>query len=67
MGTWGSARGTLRPSIVSLLSHLFKFPDGQAVDAMTLDTVEHLTKPAVFAIAAKYGTVRLIDNMEMAP
>jgi pantothenate synthetase len=35
----------------------------QAVDAMSLQTVDSVSKPTVFVVAAKFGTVRLIDNM----
>lgn len=39
----------------------------QAVDSVSLEPVDSVTQPVVFAVAAKFGSVRLIDNMEMFP
>jgi len=39
----------------------------EIVDAVTLEAVTQVTSPTVVAIAAKFGTVRLIDNVEIAP
>jgi pantothenate synthetase len=35
----------------------------QAVDAMSLEAVHSVRQPTVFVVAAKFGSVRLIDNM----
>jgi pantoate--beta-alanine ligase len=37
----------------------------EIVDAETFQPVEHLTGPAVAALAVKFGTTRLIDNVEL--
>ena len=38
----------------------------QVVDAHTLESVEHArNQPTLIAVAALFGTVRLIDNLEV--
>ena len=37
----------------------------QIVDQETLEAVEEIKSPVVFCIAAWFGKVRLIDNMEI--
>jgi pantoate--beta-alanine ligase len=39
----------------------------EIVDADTLRPIERLTGPALAAVAVKFGTTRLIDNMELSP
>ncbi|MBV8774992.1 MAG: pantoate--beta-alanine ligase [Deltaproteobacteria bacterium] len=39
----------------------------EAVDAKTLQTVEHIERPVVVAVAAHIGATRLIDNIVFAP
>ena len=38
-----------------------------AVDAMTLQTADLITRPTVLAIAARVGNTRLIDNVVLVP
>lgn len=37
----------------------------QIVDQESLDMVEEIRSPVVFCVAAWFGKVRLIDNMEI--
>lgn len=39
----------------------------ECVDAATLQPVKHITQKSVIAIAAFFGEVRLIDNIELTP
>lgn len=41
------------------------FVHEQIVDQESLDAVEEIEGPVVFCIAAWFGKVRLIDNMEI--
>jgi len=39
----------------------------QIVDQQTLQEVKIIEFPVVLAVAARFGTVRLLDNMELQP
>lgn len=49
------------------LTDLHLFGPSQIVDKETLQEVETIHAPVVFAVAARFGSVRLLDNMELEP
>ena len=57
-GTFGSLAGALAPGRVDYAS---------LVDAEDLQPVERVERPALCAVAAFFGGVRLIDNTVLAP
>jgi len=59
---------TLRESVMAGIVNAGGVVDYvEAVDSVSLEPVDSVTQPVVFAVAAKFGSVRLIDNMEMFP
>jgi pantothenate synthetase len=49
------------------LTDLHLFGPSQIVDIETLQEVETIRAPVVFAVAARFGSVRLLDNIELEP
>lgn len=49
------------------LTDIHLFGSSQIVDKETLQEVETIHAPVVFAVAARFGSVRLLDNMELEP
>jgi pantoate--beta-alanine ligase len=56
-------------SIIDTVEEVLRSKDGIAIqyveirDAETLEKIDRVERPAVIAIAARVGSVRLIDNM----
>lgn len=59
--------GALRELVVqAILEAGGKIDYAEIVDQENLETVEEIKSPAVFCVAAWFGKVRLIDNMEIS-
>lgn len=48
------------------LNRVMVLSDEQIVDQESLETLQEIDSPAVFCIAAWFGNVRLIDNIEIS-
>lgn len=51
----------------NMSTYLYLFGPSQIVDKETLQEVEAIRAPVIFAVAARFGSVRLLDNMELEP